>query len=65
MGLPTHYFPSFYGDFIGPHHNEKTSGNLSANYTDDFLLVYRSQQTHQSFITLTFTADSVSFVVNR
>lgn len=70
-GLPTHYFPSFYGDFVGPHHKkrqleeEPPSEETIGPEADDFLLVYRSSQVQRSLVTLTFTADSISFVVNR
>ena len=119
-GLPTHYFPGFYGDFIGPHRNKqqqegesslqkeegpeveegpeankgpragkgskesslqkqegpKVEEGPEANKekgpkagmgpeADDFLLVYRSNQMQRSLVTLSFTADSISFVVNR
>ena len=70
-GLSTHYFPPFYGDFVGPHHEkpqqegESPSQQEKGPEADDFLLVYRSNQVQRSLVTLTFTADSISFVVNR
>lgn len=56
--LPTHYFPDFYGDFLGPYSEGKST-------EDDFQLIYRAQDYHVSLVTLVFTADSVSFVDNR
>lgn len=63
-GIKSHYFPGFYGDFIGPYSN-KGETYEAGNLSDTFLLVYRSSQTHHSLITLTFTAHSVSFVINK
>lgn len=56
-GLPTHYFPDFYGDFLGPKYETKNSRSVQ--------LVYRSKEVHKSLVTLIFTADTVSFVENR
>lgn len=62
--IKSHYFPTFYGDFLGPYQvNGQWVSNTSS--TKDFQLVYRSNDIHKSLITLTFTADSISFVENR
>ena len=78
----THYFPTFYGDFIGIHgssHSQYTgTGVLNAvnqlltGYSgssgggdENLMLIYRSHDVHKSLVTLTFTAQSVSFVQNR
>ena len=62
--IKSHYFPTFYGDFLGPH---QVNGQWVSNTSSikDFQLVYRSNDIHKSLITLTFTADSISFVENR
>ena len=66
---PTHYFPSFYGDFQGPHHQTKTDHvkmkDKSPEEDKNFQLVYKSSEIHQSLVTLIFTADSISFVDNK
>uniref|UniRef100_A0A1X7UMY0 Generative cell specific-1/HAP2 domain-containing protein n=1 Tax=Amphimedon queenslandica TaxID=400682 RepID=A0A1X7UMY0_AMPQE len=62
--VPTHYFPPFYGDFLGPYSSdeERLSDDTGLR---DFQLVYRSTDIHKSLITLTFTAEAISFVENR
>lgn len=79
-GISSHYFPTFYGDFVGVHGAHSEKSNL-INYTKGWnnsmsqmlhshgdkglKLVYRSDQVQQSLITLTFAADKVAFVENR
>lgn len=67
QGLPTHYFPGFYGHFLGPyvHHDNGSLGTSTNSTGEDFQLVYQSSTTHKSLVTLLFTADSISFVDNR
>ena len=66
---PNHYFASFYGDFLGPHvetNNKIVRMNeASPDNTSDFQLIYKSSAIHKSLVTLTFTAETVSFVDNR
>ncbi len=66
---PNHYFASFYGDFLGPHvetDNKVVRMNeASPDNTSDFQLIYKSSAVHKSLVTLTFTAETVSFVDNR
>ena len=66
---PNHYFASFYGDFLGPHvetNNKVVRMNeASPDNTSDFQLIYKSSAIHKSLVTLTFTAETVSFVDNR
>ena len=63
---PNHYFAKFYGDFKGPHVEEDKGivlmKELSPDKKSDFQLVYKSHETHRSLVTLTFTAETVSFV---
>lgn len=54
-GTKSHYFPDFYGTFLGPHEGGE----------DDIQLIYRAQDYHVSVVTLTFTANSISFVDHR
>ena len=54
-GTKSHYFPDFYGTFLGPHEGED----------GDIQLIYRAQDYHVSVVTLTFTANSISFVNHR
>lgn len=63
-GFSTHYFPTFYGEFLGPYQSEgeKLSDDTQLR---DFQLIYNSTDTHKSLITLTFTAETISFVENR
>ena len=67
---PNHYFPSFYGEFLGPHiENDKNTlvhlTETSPEENTDFQLIYKSNSIHKSLVTLTFTADTVSFVDNK
>jgi hypothetical protein len=62
-GLDTDLFPDFYGDFVGPYGSESTDD--VENINPNFKLVYKSQDTHKSLITLTMEANSISFVENR
>lgn len=65
-GLPSHYFPGFYGDFVGPYRTREAQNWKSSNPKEVAVqLVYLSHQIHTSLVNLMFTADSVSFVENR
>ena len=81
-GIKSHFFPTFYGDFVGIQGAIGGFDRLEQNalfegddlndtelYASDrhhgLKLIYRSSQVHNSLVTLTFTADSVSFVENR
>ena len=80
-GIKSHFFPTFYGDFVGIQgaiggfdpleKNALFQGYLNDTelYTSDrhhgLKLIYRSSQVHNSLVTLTFTADSVTFVEHR
>ena len=84
-GIKSHFFPTFYGDFVGiqgtiggfdpleQHTLFETDLNNTELDTDLYTsdrhhglkLIYRSSQVHNSLVTLTFTADSVTFVENR
>ena len=44
---------------------EDTTGLYTSDRHHGLKLIYRSSQVHNSLITLTFTADSVTFVQNR
>ena len=64
-GMSSPYFPSFYGELLGPFHDlggptEMTE--IDKNTT--FRLAYKATHTQNSLVTLTFTAESVSFVEN-
>ena len=63
-GRKTPYFPTFYGDLLGPFHDQGMAEAREMDQNLTFRLVYRATHTQQSLITLTFTADSVSFVEN-
>lgn len=81
MGIESRFFPTFYGEMIGPYHEEthtlpshieveendrSPTGELFRNQSAaPIRLVYRSQHVHNSLVVLTFTADSISFVSNR
>ena len=52
--VKSHYFPRFYGDYIGVRRDEHS-----------YHMNYRSHRTHKSLITLQFTADEVTFVEHR
>lgn len=81
-GIKSHFFPPFYGDFVGIQgaiggfdaleEHALFKGDLSDQtglYANDkhsgLKMIYRSSQVHNSLVTLTFTAESVSFVENR
>ena len=79
-GIKSHYFPTFYGDFVGVHGahnvtsalmdftkgwNNSMSQMLHWRGDKGLKLVYRSSEVHQSLVTLTFAADNVLFVENR
>ena len=53
--MQSHYFPAFYGSFLGPFEGDQ----------NNIQLIYRAEDIHVSLVTLTFTADSISFVDNR
>lgn len=81
-GIKSHFFPTFYGDFVGIqgaiggfdeleehallHGDVKDETGM---YTSDkhhgLKMIYRSSQVHNSLITLTFTAEAITFVENR
>jgi hypothetical protein len=81
-GIQSHFFPTFYGDFVGIQGAiggfdeleenglfegdlEDTTGLYASDRHHGLKLIYRSSQVHNSLVTLTFTADSVTFVENR
>ena len=59
------YFTTFYGDLLGPFHGQNITEVESIHHNTTFSLVYKSHHYQQSLVTLTFAADSVSFVENR
>lgn len=64
-GISYHYFPPFYGKFLGPYQTDGQALSSNDVANSSFQLIYLSQDTHRSLITLTFSADSISFVENR
>ena len=81
-GVKSHFFPTFYGDFVGiqgaiggfddlEQHAllkgsvEDITGLYASERHHGLKLIYRSSQVHNSLVSLTFTADSVTFVENR
>ena len=58
VGRESPFFPGFYGNFIGGFDVKDNSNN------EEILLAYNISSPSQSLITLTFSADSISFVLN-
>ena len=58
-GKKSPFFTSFYGDLW------KGGGRTHSDGTKQTMLMYKVKSNHQSLVTLTFTADSLSFVDRR